>query len=258
MTRQLSLLAVISFALATPVVLTAQNSDQQPSPDVIQAAKAAFPKDLRYAKEPASENDYSTCAAVFSRDANGAPDLIAAGYDGDHAGIAMLRYNSSTAKIVDLVKDKHLWFAGGPCDASVVNLADPAQPDSLLAKTVEISFRGSDWYFTWDGKKLQNITPLYYEFGPDHVPNSAMTMTSVVDIDHSGYIQIDGQNGDSNKFLQDDGIASTGTDTLFRFNGTTYAPAKTLQYMEQYEPNLPKSPDEEAFYKDEYQSCSGE
>ena len=54
----------------------------------------------------------------------------------------MLRYNSSTARIVDLVKDHHLWLAGGPCDASVVNLSDPALPDSLLAKTVEIFFEG--------------------------------------------------------------------------------------------------------------------
>lgn len=79
----------------------------------------------------------------------------------------MLRYNSSTARIVDLVKDHHLWLAGGPCDASVVNLSDPALPDSLLAKTVEIFFEGQDWSFTWDRKRLQNITALYYQFRPN-------------------------------------------------------------------------------------------
>jgi len=249
MTRQSTLLALTGFVLAAPLALSAQNSDQQPSPAVMHAVKAAFPNDLRYAKEPASENDYYTCAAVFSRDANGAPDLIAAGYDGDRAGIAMLRYNSSTATIVDLLKDKHLWFVGGPCEASVVNLADSAQPDSFLARTVKISFGGSDWFFTWDGKKLQNITALYHESGPSDVPNSDMARTSVVDIDHIGPMQIDGQNGDSDKFLQDDGISSTGTDTLFRYNGTTYARAKTCQYLEQYEPNLPKSNDDLAAYK---------
>jgi hypothetical protein len=138
----------------------------------MQAAKAAFPKDFRYAGDPRSgkgspSNSYETCAAIFSRDANGAPDLIAAGYSGEPDGIAMLRYNSSTARIVDLVKDHHLWLAGGPCDASVVNLSDPALPDSLLAKTVEIFFEGQDWSFTWDRKRLQNITALYYQFGPN-------------------------------------------------------------------------------------------
>jgi hypothetical protein len=154
----------MSHVLAA-VSLSAQNSEHVPTPVVMQAAQAAFPQELERAGESTSRNSM-TCVAVFSRDANGAPDLIAAGYSEGRAGVAMLRYGSGTVKIVDLVKDQHLWLAGGPYEASVVNLADPSQPGSLLATTAEISFAGQDWYFTWDGKGLHNITALNYEFGP--------------------------------------------------------------------------------------------
>jgi hypothetical protein len=76
-----------------------------------------------------------------------------------------------------------------------------------------------------------------------------MHTTNIVDIDHSGAMQIVGNNGDWDKFPKDDGISSTGTDILFRYNGTTYALAKAFLYLEEYEPNLPKSHDDLAIYK---------
>jgi len=258
MTRQLRLLALTGFALAAPAMLSAQGSDQTPSPAVMQAAKAAFPQDLRYAadKQPgggSQSNTYGTCAAVFSQDANGAPILIAAAYNGDGAEVAMLAYTSGAARIISAITNQQFWLTDGDCGLQMVNLADPEHPDSPLVKTIDVTFdEGPDWFFTWDGEKLQNITALEaqtYTWRGKDVPNTAMYQANVVDIDHSGAMQIAGRNGDWDKFQQDDGIASTGTATLFRFDGKTYAPARILLYLEQYEPNLPKSQDDLAAYK---------
>jgi hypothetical protein len=70
-----------------------------------------------------------------------------------------------------------------------------------------------------------------------------------VDIDHAGAMQILGSNGDFEKFQGEDGISSSGTYTLFRYNGKIYAPAKTLITIQKFEPNLPQTPDELASYE---------
>lgn len=167
---------------------------------------------------------------------DGTPDLVAAAYSVNRAEVAMLAYKDGVARIMDAVTDRHLWLAGGVCDASVIDLADPAKSDSPLARTVEITFDGQDWFFAWDGKNLASITAPYYEWGPKDVPNSAMADTNVVDVDHSGPMQIVGNDGDGNKFPQADGISSTGTEILFRFNGKIYAPAETLLFLDEYKP----------------------
>jgi hypothetical protein len=258
MTRQFKLLAPVGFLLAAQVVLSAQSSDQTPSPAVKQAAESAFPQDLRYPDkaQPGSvsqSNPYDTCAAAFSKNATVAPDLIAAAYSGDGAEVAMLSYAPGVAKILSAITNQQFWLTDGECDLQIVHLADPDHPDSPLAETLDVSFdQGPDWFFIWDGKKLQNITALEadnYIWRGKEVPNSAMYQARVVDFDHRGAMQIVGNSGWFDKFPQDDGIASTGTYTLFRYNGTTYAPARTLQYLEEYEPNLAKSHDDLAAYK---------
>ncbi len=225
----------------------------------MKAAEAAFPQDLRYAGEAPSGggsqlNPYDTCSAVYSRNADGMLDLTAAAYSGDGAEITMLANTAGAARIISAITNQEFWLTDGECALQIVNLADPASPDSPLAKTLDVSFNeGPDWFFIWDGKKLQNITALqtekYVWRQGKEVPNSAMYQARVVDIDLHGAKQIVGNNGDWDKFPQDDGIASTGTDTLFRYNGTTYAQAKTFLFLQEYEPNLPKTPDEVAAYK---------
>jgi hypothetical protein len=166
----------------------------------------------------------------------------------------MLSLTPSGARNISAVTNQQFWLTDGDSALQIVNLADPEHPGSPLAKTINARFDdGPDWFFTWDGKKLQNITALQtshdYVWRGKEVPNTDMYSARVVDLDHSGAMQIAGDNGDYDKFAQDDGIASTGTDSLFRFNGTAYAPARTLLYLEEYEPNLPKSHDELAAYK---------
>jgi hypothetical protein len=157
------------------------------------------------------------------------------------------------ARIIDAsaVLEKKLMAEG--CEPNIVNLADPSAPDLSLENVIDVSFDdGPVWFFTWDGTKLRNITALVPGSGLPRYnipPRSAMSSDDIVDIDHSGPMQIIGSNGDGDKSPEDDGIAATGTLTLFRFNGTTYAPAKPLLECKEYEPNLPKTPDEQAFYK---------
>ncbi len=241
MTKQLSLLALVSFSLAAPVVLTAQDSDQTPSPAVMKAVKATFPKELRYPKDQESGNEYSTCAAVFSQNADGTPKLIATAYSGDGIEVAMVAYTSGVAKTVSTVPDEQFWLNGGACGLEIDNLADPEHPDSSLAKTIAVaSIHGPDWYFVWDGTKLQNITAVRLDnVSKKGIPESDMQESDVVDIDHTGAMQILGSNGDLEKFQRDDGIMSSGTYTLFRYNGKTYAPAKTLIDIEKYGPSFP-------------------
>lgn len=253
MMRKFRLFALASIAFSGLITLLPQDADQQPSPAVMQAVEAAFPQGLRYVGAPPSGlgaplNPYDTCAAVFNQSADGTPDLIAAAYSGNGVEVAMLSYQAGTAQIVDAVQDNwphhtnriHQFdFVGGSCDASIVNLSDPAQPDSPLAKTVEISFGGQDWYFLWDAKKLRNITALQTEGAISMnglPPVSDMYTSGTVDVDHRGAMQIIGNNGDLDKFPQDDGIASTGAELLFRYNGTTYKLAKTLLLLYQCVP----------------------
>jgi len=258
MVRIFSLSVLIGFVLTVPALLSAQNSDETPSPAVMKAVEAAFPQDLHYAektqlREGSTANPYDTCAAVFSRKADGTADLVAAAYSGDGAEVAMLSHTPGRTRIISAITNQQFALGDGECGLKIVSLADPKHPDSPLAKTISVTFNDAPlWFFIWDGKKLQNITKLESEMGywkGKAVPDSAFRNADVVDVDHRGAMQIDGRNGDWDKFAQDDGIASTGTDTLFRYDGTTYAPAKTLVYLEQYEPNLPRSHDDLAAYK---------
>jgi hypothetical protein len=255
MIRQLKSFALVGIVLSTPVVLSAQDTDQTPSPAVVQAVEATFPQELRYTEKPSpgeeSSPDYhSTCAAVFSRGADNEPTLVAAAYNGSLVELAMLAYTSGVAQIISTVPDEQFGLEGGACALGIINLADPAHPDSSLAKTVSVSFHdGPGWFFTWDGQKLQNITALRVEKGEaEDRPESDMLEEHVVDIDHAGAMQIVGSNGDFEKFQLDDGIMSSGTDTLFRYNGKVYLPAKTLIAIQEFKPNLPKTPDQLADY----------
>jgi hypothetical protein len=239
-------------ALMAPFALSAQSSDQTPSPAVMQTIEAAFPKELRYPKDQESGDENSTCAAVFSKNADGTPNLIATAYSGGLVELAMVAYTSGGVKIISTIPQAQFGVEGGECGLGIDNLADPEHPESSLARTIEVSFHdGPSWFFTWDGKKLQNITAFRVEKMGGDIPESEMGVgegEDVVDIDHAGAIQILGDNGDSEKFQGEDGIMSTGTLTLFRFNGKIYARAKTLLYLREYEPNLPYSPDELASY----------
>lgn len=252
MTRKLILFAMIIFILAGSVRLAAQNPDQTPSPTIMKAIEASFPVSLWH--KPPSEEDlqskmHATCAAVYSRKADGTPEYVVASYNGDNAEVAMLVYESEKAHIIDTVTDRDFFLGGQYCDVAILNLADSEHPSSLLEKTVALSYNGQDWYFLWNGKKLANITALYHDDPPLRAPNSAMSDSKVVDIDHRGAMQIVGNKGDYDKFPQEDGISASGTNLLFRYNGKTYTQAKTFLYLREYVPNLPKSDDELALYK---------
>jgi len=259
MTRQFSLFAFIGFAMMGSVVLSAQDSDQTPSPAVMQAVEAAFPENLRFVPKPPEgegtpAQPYHSCASVFRTTQNGTPDLIGAGYSGNGSEVAMIAYQQGEVHIIDASSVLEKRLMAEDCEANVVNLADPKEPDSPLANAIDVSFSdGPFWLFIWDGNKLQNITALVPGSGmPDYnIPaRSAMSSDLIVDIDRSGPMQIVGSNGDGDNFPQEeDGISATGTLTLFRFNGKTYAPTKALLEFNEYEPNLPKTPDERAFYK---------
>lgn len=255
MTRQFQLLSLTGFVLVAPFVLSAQNSDKTPSSAVMQTVEATFPQELRYTEKPSpgeesSPNYHSICAAVFSRGANNEPTLVAAAYNGSLVELVMLAYTSGVAKIISAVPQEQFGLEGGACGLGIDNLADPDHPDSSLARTIEVSFHdGPSWFFTWDGKKLQNITAFRVDKGGvKDRPESDMREADVVDIDHAGAMQIVGSNGDGEKFLGDDGISSSGTYTLYRYNRKIYAPAKTLIAIKEFERNLPQTPDELASY----------
>ena len=243
MTRKLGLITITSFILAVPATLLARNSDKTLSPAVMQAVEAAFPKDLKSTEASSSDEgspgDPNVFAVVFSQKADGVPDLVIASYSGKGVEVAMLAYEHGAARIIDAVTDREFFFGGDYCNISIINLADPAHPSSLLEKTVRIAYGGrseQDWYFVWNGTKLVNITALDNESGLD-APNSAMPDSYVVDIDHSGSLQIVGRNGDGDTFAkEEDGISASPTLTLFRYNGTTYAPAKTMLALREFTP----------------------
>lgn len=260
MAPEFSLSVLISCLLMMPVAVTAQDSDQTLSPAAMHAVLANFPKEFLSDGKPPTADQYDpedhsrTCAAAFSHKPDGSADLIAAIYNGDRTEVAMLAYEHGTARVLDAATS-HDYFLGGEfCSINIVNLADPANPSSPLAKTVVASFNTNyggtqDYYFVWNGAKLEIISPIFHQYGPKGVTDSDTYGSYAVDLDHSGTMQIVGNDGDDDRFPQDDGIASTGTSTLFRYNGATYEPAKSLLYVEEYEPNLPKTPDEQAEYK---------
>lgn len=254
MIRRPNLFVLTLIVLTGPLVLVAQKDNNGLDPVVMQAVEAAFPKELRSTGVPLSgersPTNPDTCASVFSMKADGTPDLVIASYSGKGVEVAMLAYQQGEAHNIDAVTDRQFYFDGDYCDISIINLADHADASSLLARTIQVSFgEGPNWFFIWDGMKLRNITALKYEWGPKDVPNTAIYGALIVDIDHSGPMQIVATSEEGDNFPDVDGIAATGKLTLFRYNGTSYAPAKTLQYLRQYEPNLPKTPEEQAEYK---------
>jgi hypothetical protein len=247
MMRKFRVFALASIAFTGPITLLAQDTNQQPSTVVMKAVEATFPKELRYPKDQESGNVYKTCAEVYSKNVDGTPNLIATAYSGYGIEVAMVAYKSGVANIVFTVPNEQCGLEGGECGLGIVNLADSEHPDSSLAKTIAVAFHdGRPWFFTWDGKKLQNITALIAnnKVGGIDTPASAMGVgeaEDVVDIDHAGAMQILGING-FETFEQDDGIMSSGTYTLFRYNGKIYAPAKTLIAIDKFESNLLNTP----------------
>lgn len=242
MTHQRRLLILTNIAAVGSLVLSAQISSQAPNSGVEQAVNLVFPKSLRFPSDGDSQlHPYHSCPVVFSKLPDGTPDLIATGYGGDGAEIAMLAYNSGVAQVIDTVTDQQFWLTDGECEAQIANLADPDQPNSPLVHTIKVSFDGLDWLFIWDGKKLRNITalePRAKTVRHHRPPNTAMYFTDVVDLDHAGAMQIVGQNGDADKLPQDDGISSSGTATFFQFNGSAYVAARTLLDFEKCEPTM--------------------
>ena len=240
MPKRFPLLLLAAWTFSPSLLLLAQASSQPLDPAVSQAIQNAFPKALTYSHLPsgqgASVKPYHSCAAVFSRQSDGTPNLVAAAYSGRAAAIAMLSYSAGAASILDSVSGKQLWLQGGSCDASVVNLSDPSKAASPLQNVIEISFgQGADWFFLWNGNKLVNITAPYYEFGAARPPTTAMYETNVVDLDHTGSLEVVGTNGDLEKVPGSDGIAEIGTWTLFRFNGSAFAPLKKFKFFNQYQ-----------------------
>jgi hypothetical protein len=225
----------------------------------MQAVEAAFPENLRFVGAPPQGEGtpvqpYHSCAAVFHAMQNGTPDLIAVGYSGQGSEVAMLAYQQGGVSIIDTSAVLEKRLMAEDCEANIVNLANPSEPDSPLANVIDVSFsEGPFWFFIWNGGKLQNITALVPGSslaGFNIPPRSAMSSDNIVDIDHSGAMQILGAKGDGDKFpKEEDGISATGTITLFRFNGKIYAPAKDLLFCREYEPNLPNTSDEQAEYK---------
>src|SRR6201995_971804 len=104
MPRRLALILLAAWTFSTSLPLFAQSSSQALDPAVSQAVQNAFPKTLAYAHPPSGEGTsvkpYHSCAAVFSRQSDGTPNLVAAGYSGRATAIAMLSYNAGTASIL--------------------------------------------------------------------------------------------------------------------------------------------------------------
>jgi hypothetical protein len=258
MIRRFCLFAYLGIALVGSSIVAAQNSDHTASPALIQAVDAAFPDSLRFVPAPPDGEGtpvqpYHSCASVFSQNADGSPNLVIAGFSGSGSEVAMLGYQQGKVHIVDTtsVLEKALMAEG--CESDIVNLADPTEPMSPLAKAISVSFSdGPLWFFIWDGSRLRNITALEPGSAMPQFnipPGSAMYGGEIVDIDRTGPMQIIGPKGNNDKEPQEDGISATGTLVLFRFNGTTYEPTKTLLECDEYEPNLPKTHDDKAFYK---------
>lgn len=230
----------IATVLAWPMqpVLLAQQANQQPSTEVLHIVESMFPKSLRFPQAP--EGPYFSCPLVFSTLSSGSPDLIAVAYSGNGAEVDMLKYQPDATQAVGRITGEQLWFTTGDCEIGVVDLSDQEQTSSPLARTIKVSFGGPDWFFTWDGSKLPNVTALSaetYNWRGESVPNSAMYNSDIVDFDRNGPMQIVGSNGDADDLAQDDdGIPSSGSLTLFRFDGMKYVPALQLLAAQEFEP----------------------
>jgi hypothetical protein len=256
-------LAIALCILAVPVAVSAQNAQdsvEQPladyqapiagthlisniitpgnfPSDIGQAVAAAFPPKLVYGPDApltdsAAYYQYRGCASMVQGGGNGAPGLAVVAYSGTKTEIALLSYDGGQATIIDLVPPKAFKVLGGACTATTVNLADPAQSDSPLSHGVQISFQGTDWFFLWNGQKLVDITALDPGSGFGYGPNTDMYRSDIVDIDRTGPMQIIGENGDADRISRSDGIASTGTYTLFRYNGKAYAPGAKYRFFQ--------------------------
>ena len=202
-----------------------------------QAIAAAFPKELFYRPdelEPGVDPTtlYTGCATVIQGGESGAPGLAAVSFNGGDTEIAALAYSRGSVSTVYVVPPKSFDFTGGDCVATTVNLADPAQSDSPLSHAVEISFQGADWFFIWNGQKLIDITAPEPDSNLGNGPYTDMADSDIVDIDRTGPMQIVGRNGDWDRISRSDGIASTGTLTLFRYNGKAYAPAAKYRFFQ--------------------------
>lgn len=218
----------------TALTATITTSSNFP-PGIGRAVAAAFPQNLIYKKVDKNvpdndPTDYTGCAEMLTNDRDDGPDLVAAAFDGTGGiEIAMLSVEDGRAEILDAVNNSKFSFVNAPCTAYAYNLANPSAPDdSLLAHAVDISFGGEDWFFGWNGQKLVNLTPTN-DFQKMTPPITDIYGANVVDIDRTGPLQIMGTARAPDRFPRSDGIASSGSWTLFRYNRKKFVPTENYK-----------------------------
>jgi hypothetical protein len=226
---------VESAQFSAPIAGTALNATITTSsnfpPEIGRAIAAAFPPNMIFKSSDLPRGTdlnaiYQGCATMVSDGEDGDGGLAAVAYTSGSGGeIAMLSVDDGRTEILDAVDDSKYSFAGGYCRAYDYNLTNPSDPDdSPLAHAFEISFNGEDWFFGWDGQKLVNLTPTN-DFQKMSPPITDIYGADVVDIDRTGPLQIMGNNGDWDSIRRSDGIMSSGTYTLFRYNGKKFVPS---------------------------------
>jgi hypothetical protein len=127
-----------------------------------------------------------TCYTVFGHDP-GLPDYVIAGY-ADGALLLLKRAGERYERVSEItVEDFSL--GGFSCNVSFADIDRQGRPEiALLFFGASPAHGHSDWYFSWENDRLENIGPV--EPTVPGAPETKLYMSRLIDIDHDGFPEI--------------------------------------------------------------------
>ena len=185
----------------------------------------------------------NSCNVVFTTDATGKPQLVAAAYmnSGPFSHLRMLSVgaDASVSVIRDVGKPSYM-LDGGSCRLELVNLNSDTGNNPLLSKVLMLSlpnFSSTDgemtWFFAWNGGNFVNLGPTFVQNGLP--PVTVFHNAGPIDLDHTPTLQIESIGYDGDLYAQQDGIATNPTVNLYSFNGSSFQQEKTLAFAGSFE-----------------------
>jgi hypothetical protein len=193
--------------------------------NVQQVVDQFYPTDRLSPEDRASRR---SCFAVYSVAANGAPDLIIAGYTDmiSAAALAITRNADGGYQVASKVPQEYDMF-GNECTVELIDVDfDGRREIHLLFSGVRMS---DAWLFKWDGLGMTNMTPTQLISGTRF---SEICGNSPIDLTHTGPLKIVCSNISGSTAVDE---ADERPMDVYELTGPTYQIASHLLTVRPFE-----------------------
>lgn len=174
------------FMAASALAVVAPLAAQAPTVDTIVAQ--FYPQQLVELAQKASDTvERRQCAAVYDKQASGAPRTIVAAYTNtSSAAIRILQADGSGGFRVTAAEPQGLDLFGEECEVKLLDLDRDGRPEIVV--TFSVMVNEVAWVMKWDGQQLVNLTPT--AANGDGTLATVLNNADFVDLDNDGVPEI--------------------------------------------------------------------